>query len=303
MNIKRRDFVKLAGTGCVSLVAGNVAASENISSSEWDDAYGVLVDTTVCVGCRTCEKACNEVNKLSDQDESVFDDMSVFETHRRPTDKAYTVVNSVENPKKPGNPYYFKVQCMHCNHPVCVSACLVGALRKDKRGPVKYDAWKCMGCRYCLVSCPFQVPAYEYSKALGPEVRKCTFCFDRIINEGKKPACVEHCPTEALIFGKRRELIELAHSRIMKSPDRYVDHVYGEHEIGGTSWIYLAGTDFINTDLPKLDSRPFPELTESIQHGIFKNFIPPIALYGFLGLVMFSLRKKEQKKENNDVIS
>lgn len=303
MKIKRRDFVKLASTGCVSLIASNVVAKESISSSKWENAYGVLVDTTVCVGCRTCEWACNQVNNLTDQDRSAFDDKSVLKTHRRPTDVAYTVVNTVDNPDRPENPYYIKVQCMHCNNPVCVSACLVGALQKSEHGPVTYDAWKCMGCRYCLVSCPFQIPAYEYSNALTPEVRKCTFCFDRIIKEGKKPACVEHCPTEALTFGTRRELLELAHSKIKQNPDRYVNHVYGEHEIGGTSWMYLAGTDFIKTELPELESRPLPELTESIQHGIFKSFIPPIALYGFLGLIMFSLRKQEHKKEGNDDIS
>ena len=105
------------------------------------------------------------------------------------------------------------------------------------------------------------------------------------------------CPNEALTFGKREDLIDAAYSRIKNAPDRYVDHVYGEHEIGGTSWLYLAPVDFKYTELPRLDKRPMPELTETIQHGIFKSFVPPLALYGLLGLVMHSLNGEKESKE------
>jgi Fe-S-cluster-containing dehydrogenase component len=175
----------------------------------------------------------------------------------------------------------------------------VGALEKCEHGPVTYDTWKCIGCRYCLVACPYQVPAYEYNNALTPQVRKCTFCHERL-QKGQRPACVEICPAEALTFGKRRELIDLARSKIKKNPDLYVDHIYGEHEIGGSSWMYLASTDFVNTELPELGTDPIPSLTEHIQHGIFKSFIPPIALYGLLGLIMYSTRHKNEKQESED---
>ena len=157
-----------------------------------------------------------------------------------------------------------------------------------------------MGCRYCMVACPFQIPAYEYNNAFSPQVRKCSFCVKRITEEGKKPACVEICPNEALTFDTRRNLLDLAHGRIRQTPGKYIDHVYGEHEIGGTSWMYLASTDFANSELPKLDSEPIPEHTEPIQHGVFKSFVPPLALYGLLALAMHSLKRDDTKGEHHE---
>ncbi len=299
MAFSRRDLFKLAAASSVSVLAGKLEAKEDEFVIDCNQTYGVLVDTVVCIGCRKCEWACNNEHKLSTADQASFDDKSVFKQHRRPKDDAYTVVNEFRDPQS-DKPYTIKVQCMHCNHPACVSACIVGALKKNSSGSVDYDAWKCIGCRYCMVACPFQIPAYEYKEALKPRVMKCTFCAERL-QEGKRPACVSLCPNEALTFGTRQELIEVAKERIKSKPDKYFNHVYGETEVGGTSWMYLAPVDFINTELPKLMSRPIPELTESIQHGIFKSFVPPLALYGLLGLVMYSLREKEDDKEvDND---
>jgi formate dehydrogenase iron-sulfur subunit len=301
MKIGRRDFLKVASAGSVSLVAGNVKAESRDDGPGFDDALGVLVDTVVCIGCRNCERGCNQTHDyLIRRDASEFGDQSVFERHRRMTDEELTVVNSVEDPGQPGKKYYMKVQCMHCNDPACVSACLVSALRKSPEGPVTWDAWRCMGCRYCLIACPFDVPAYEFKDPLTPDVRKCDFCFERTVKEGKKPGCVEACPNEALTFGKRGDLLKLAYSKIKQHPDRYVNHVYGEHEAGGTSWLYLAGVDFTATELPSLDSKSIPEITESIQHNIFKAFVSPIALYGLLGLVMYTTRKGKTDKGDED---
>ncbi|PJA29768.1 MAG: 4Fe-4S ferredoxin [candidate division Zixibacteria bacterium CG_4_9_14_3_um_filter_46_8] len=302
MNISRRDLIKMAGVAGGILIGGDAKAENASFPPSTDDAPGVLMDTTICIGCRKCEWNCNQANKLSLEEMSVFEDKSVFKTHRRPTEKAFTTINVFENPENTEKPFYIKIQCMHCIKPACVSACIVGALQKSKEGPVTYDAAKCMGCRYCMVACPFQIPAYEYSDAFSPEVRKCGFCFDRITKEGKKPACVEICPNEALTFGKRKELVELAYSKIHQNPVRYFHHLYGEHEAGGTSWMYLSALDFAKTELPSLDSKPIPEFTEKIQHGIFKAFIPPIALYGLLGLIMYSFRASDDKEgERNDV--
>jgi formate dehydrogenase iron-sulfur subunit len=290
VKIKRRDFLKLAGAASVALTGNDATAAGHRDPKAFDSAFGVLVDTTICIGCRKCEWACNQANNLPTQNIKAFEDKSVFQIHRRPTAAAFTMVNVYPDVSAPENLRYLKVQCMHCNDPACVSACIVGAFRKNEKGPVTYDAWKCMGCRYCMVACPFQIPAYEYSNALDPQVRKCQFCRDRIIDQGRKPACVEICPNEALIFGTRHELLELAHERIKQMPKRYFDHIYGEHEVGGTSWMYLAPVDFSRTELPRLDDRPVPERTESIQHGIFKSFVPPIALYGLLALAMHSFK-------------
>lgn len=300
MDIKRRDFFKLTAVGSAALVTGSVQASENAVATDFSATVGVLVDTVACIACRKCEWACNDVNHLPTQELKAFDDKSVFEKHRRPDARAYTVVNRFAGRENPVKTYSMKVQCMHCNDPACASACIVGALQKTPEGPVAYDAWKCIGCRYCMVACPFQIPAYEYANALDPQVRKCTFCFERVTKEGKKPGCVGICPNEALTFGKRGDLIDLAHSRMNANPGRYVDHIYGEHEAGGTGWMYLSAVDFSNTELPKLSSDVIPHQTEAIQHGVFKSFVPPLALYGLLGLVMHSLRSDGKDTEARD---
>jgi len=187
---------------------------------------------------------------------------------------------------------------MHCDEPACVSSCIVDAYTKHPEGPVTWDSDKCIGCRYCMVACPFQVPAFEYSKALEPNIMKCDFCFDRT-KEGKLPACVEICPVEAITYGKREDLIAIAHDRIKRHPDKYIDHILGEHEVGGTSWLYLSGQDFTKLDFPILGEAPAPGVTESIQHGIFAYFVPPIALYALLGGVMWLNKDKGKPKEDH----
>ena len=298
MNIKRRDFFKVAALGTAAVTVGSPLGRAEVEETECEAALGVLVDTTVCIGCRKCELACDLANKTSERSRAEFDDMSVYDKHRRPDYYAYTVVNRFKDPNIANKNYTMKVQCMHCVDPACVSACIVGALRKDKRGPVIYDAWKCIGCRYCMVACPFQIPAYEYNNAINPQVKKCTFCLERTLEQGQPPACVAICPNEALTFGRRSDLIDAAYIRIKNDPDRYFNHLYGEYEIGGTSWMYLAPVDFKYTELPKLDSEPIPETTEKIQHGIFKSFVPPLALYGLLGLVMHSLNGEKEKDKD-----
>ncbi len=297
----RRKFLKFIAAGSALTIAKPAFSDDYHSRIDCDKAFGVLVDTTLCLGCRKCEWACNQANHLSDKLSTEFENEEVFKEHRRPQPNAYTVVNSFTIPEKHKHRFTIKVQCMHCNDPACVSACIVGALEKSPRGPVTYDPSKCIGCRYCLISCPFQVPAYEYGDPLSPKVRKCDFCFTRVVEEEKMPACVAVCPSGALRFGTRKELIEAAHTRMAAEPERYFQHLYGEHEVGGTSWMYLAPADFIYTELPELDTTPIPLHTESIQHGIFKSFIPPLLLYGLLGLIMHTLRKENgiQNNEND----
>ncbi len=298
MEQKRREFLKIIATGTSGLIGGSALSSES-SDVDTGSYFGVLVDTVNCIGCRKCEWACNQENQEEKLELSKFENREVFKTLRRFETDKYTVVNSYDNPKAPEEKSYMKVQCMHCNEPACVSACIVGALAKSENGAVSYDAWKCIGCRYCIVACPFQVPAYEYHDVLTPEVKKCTFCNHRL-KEGKVPACVEICPAEALTFGTRKELIELAYSRIKKNPDKYYPYIYGEKDIGGTSWMYLTGVDYKETQLPELPEEQIPELTESIQHGIFKSFIPPLALYGLLGLIMHTTRKNGNSEEGEN---
>jgi hypothetical protein len=136
-----------------------------------------------------------------------------------------------------------------------------------------------------MVACPFQVPAYEYNNALTPQVRKCTFCFD-FVKDGGLPACAQVCPREVITYGKKVDLIKLARWKIKNNPGKYVNHIYGEHEVGGTSWLYLSSEPFETVGFPALGTKAPPRLTESIQHGLFQYFAAPIILYAVLGGIM-----------------
>ena len=291
----RRQFLKLAvGTGAGIAVAGAAdlkATPKNVLSP---DRIGVLVDTTVCVGCRNCEWACKDAHNLPNSDILTYNDRSVFAKRRRPDDKALTVVNEYKNPKNELLPINVKVQCMHCDHPACVSACIVGAFTKNENGAVTWDGSKCIGCRYCMVACPFQVPTFEYQKAIEPNISKCDFCYPKT-SKGELPACVYICPVEALTFGKKTDLINVARERIEHMPDRYVKKIYGEKEVDGTAWMYMAAQDFAKLDFPKLPEKAAPGVSESIQHGIFAYFVPPVMFYSLLGLIMWMNKKKHDE--------
>jgi formate dehydrogenase iron-sulfur subunit len=281
--LTRRDVFAACGAAAAGVVAPAEAEPGQASAA---GAHAVLVDTTACIGCRKCEWACNQANGLPSAPVASFEDTSVFASMRRPDAARYTVVNRFPGASPDARPAFVKVQCMHCVDPACCSACLVGALEKRPDGAVTYDPSKCMGCRYCMVVCPFQVPAYEYGNAFAPQVRKCTFCHQRVAVEGKLPACVEICPPQCLTFGSRGELLAAAHERITSGGSRYVRQVYGEREVGGTSWLYLAGVGFPALGFPSLGDAAPPRLTETLQHGVFRDFVPPLALFGVLAAAM-----------------
>jgi len=298
--MKRRTAFSVAGTIVLGMGKINANAKQEKNDQNENEEYGCLIDATLCLGCRECEKACNRANGLSLQT-TEFSGNTVFETQRRPDADHFTVVNryskSPSRSQDERNESYIKTQCMHCKEPSCVSACIVGALQKNPHGPVVYDADRCIGCRYCLIACPFQILAYEYDDPVAPRVRKCNFCFERVA-EGRQPACVEACPREAIVFGKREELIELAKKKIREKPSRYVSHIYGEKEVGGTSWVYLTGRPAKELGFPALDEKAPSQLTESLQHGLFKYGLPPLAIYGVLGGIMrFTNRKNNVENE------
>jgi formate dehydrogenase iron-sulfur subunit len=291
--LNRRKFLK--SLGIVGATVSGIPAKKLLAKSQRElseDRMGVLVDTTVCIGCRRCEWACKKAHNLPAGDIESYSDESVFQQMRRPGNDGYTRVNRYDNVWDSNKPTNVKVQCMHCDKPACVSACIVGAFSKQENGAVIWDTDMCIGCRYCMVACPFQIPTFEYDKAIQPNIHKCDFCYDRT-KEGLLPACVEICPVEALIYGKRRDLIEVADKRIKLYPDRYINKIYGFTEVGGTSWMYLANTEFEKFEFPKLSDSPAPGVSESIQAGIFAYFVPPIALYSLLGGIMWITKNKE----------
>ncbi len=292
MKISRRRFLELSAAATAAGLAAPAKSQEHFSG--WPERYGMLTDTTLCIGtnCRKCEEACKRVNNLSRKNLNLSDN-GVFNRRRRTDPENYTVVNRFPNPKKPETPYFVKKQCMHCDEPACASACLVKAFKKTPEGPVIYNPEVCIGCRYCMVACPFGIPTYDYFDAYTPRVRKCTMCYDRI-KTGKIPACAEICPQEAIIFGKRKDLITLARERIRQHPERYHPHIFGEHEAGGTGWLLLTGVDSAKLDLPAdVGTAPYPELTRGFLSAVpLVLTIWPLMLMGF-----YKFSQGRQEKE------
>ena len=220
------------------------------------ERYAILTDTTLCTGCETCVQACKNTYSLGrDRNwrwKNKIDDLS--------STRFTTIV------RRPGS-RFVRQQCRHCLEPACVSACIVGALQKTPEGPVVYDSGRCMGCRYCMMACPYGIPRYSWEDAV-PLVRKCIMCHDRIV-EGGQPACTEACPYGATIFGTRAEMIETAVERMAAHPGRYYtapDHdeptLYGYDEVGGVSVLYLSDVslDFLGWR-PNLGTKALPALT------------------------------------------
>jgi ferredoxin len=184
---------------------------------------------------------------------------------------------------------------MHCVDPACVAACMLGALKKREFGIVSYDVDYCVGCRYCEVACPYGVPKFQWASA-APRIVKCELCRHRLA-KGQEPACTEVCPRKAVIFGKRADLLREAKRRLAESPDRYVPKIYGETDGGGTQVLYLSHVPFDKLGFPALGDAPAPDLARSVQHGVYKGFIAPLALYGALSLIAFRNRAPQTADE------
>jgi Fe-S-cluster-containing dehydrogenase component len=279
----RRDFLKTLGVmGAATLPLKGLRAEEPVADTE---LTGILVDTTRCVGCQTCEEACAEANNLP---EPALEDPSA---NRQPDTNQFSVITLHDTDV---GEVYVKKQCMHCNQPACASACLTKAMLKTEEGPVIWREDKCMGCRFCMISCPFDIPKFEYDSPV-PKIRKCTMCWSRL-KEGEQPACVENCPEEALTFGKRRDLIEEARVRIYNDPDSYVPHIYGEHEVGGTGYLYLSAVPFeqlgFRTDL---GTTPYPEFSKDFLYAVpvILTLWPPFLL---------ALNRATKKEEAEEII-
>ena len=262
--ISRRDLLKglgmsaAAGLGAHMLRPGNRPAEASQGGSQ--EGCGILVDLSRCVGCNSCALACKYANQLPDAE-------------MPPTglsSDTYTFVEDVTVTMPDGSVQvrHVKRQCMHCLNAACVSACPAAAMYSSGEGPVVYRANRCLGCRYCEVGCPFGIPRFNWDEGLTAKINKCWLCYDRL-KQGEQPACVSACPTGALRFGTRSRLLADAHALIATQSERYVDHVFGEHEVGGTSMLYVSDVPFEDLGFPAdLPLTAPPEETEKIMTAL-----------------------------------
>lgn len=234
----------------------------------------LLIDLTLCVGCGACQTACKEANNLPAEEEKKLS----------PT--AYTALEEHDG-------IFVRRMCQHCEEPTCASVCPVGAFTKTPEGPVLYDVDKCIGCRYCMQACPFQVPRYDWTSR-APRIHKCTFCYERIKN-GQQTACAEACPTGATKFGNRDDLIAEALERIKAEPGKYVERIYGQREVGGTSMLYLSPVPFEQLGFKtNLQETALPQLTWNVL-----SKIPNIVTVGGVALfgVWWITNRREEVKQ------
>jgi len=282
MGLSRRAALQgmLLGGASVACAATASAAERPEPPS---DAVGLLYDTTLCIGCKACVVACQDANGLP------RDTAGIDAKYDAPVDLSAKTKNVIKLYVEDGKRSFVKVQCMHCVDPACTSACMLGALQKREHGIVSYDPALCVGCRYCEVACPYNVPRFEFAKAT-PKIVKCELCRTRLA-EGREPACSEVCPRKAVIFGKRSDLLDEAKRRLAASPGKYVPKVFGETDGGGTQVLYLSHVPFEKLGFPTLGDESTPSLLRSIQHSVYRGFAAPAALYAVLGMVMLRNRR------------
>ncbi|MCP4675097.1 MAG: 4Fe-4S dicluster domain-containing protein [Deltaproteobacteria bacterium] len=233
----------------------------------------ILTDVTKCIGCEKCVDACQEANNLPTE--------KPWRWLKKITDLSSARFTTLVKMNSGNGNSFVRRQCRHCLEPACVEACIVGALKKTPEGAVVYDSDICIGCRYCMIACPWEIPRYSWEESV-PYVQKCHMCYERVTNDGKAPACVEACPTKATIFGERDELLAEAKRRIGAHPDKYIQKIWGEHEVGGTSVLYISDVDINLTDLEKpiSDKTPMPSRTFKVLGHMPSVFVGMAAAMG-----------------------
>ena len=293
METNRRNLFRILGAAATAAVAAEPAKAMETQKAP-ADAVGILYDATRCIGCKACMAACKEVNQLLVDPASsggMYDDPVTLSAYCKTVIKAEF---------KEGANSYMKSSCMHCIDPACVGACMIGALKKREHGIVTWDGSRCIGCRYCAVACPFDVPKFEWASAF-PKLVKCEMC-SHLVAKGELPGCARACPRQATVFGKYTDLLKDAHARIQSEPDRYYPKVYGEHDGGGTQVLYLskAEVSFQDLGLPALGDDPVPRMEQQVQEGIYRGFIAPLSLYAGMSIVLWKRRRDAAADQKED---
>jgi len=343
VSINRRRFLKGLAAGAAGLSAGAVMgpAAARPPRELAPDAVGILYDATQCIGCKACEVACKEANDLPPVDnpaldqaygvEGIWDAADDLNSRTVNKIKAYpgrdaiaasradvVLAEPTPDQREHCGMSFVKRSCMHCVDPDCISACPVSALTKDPQtGIVQYNPDACIGCRYCQLACPFNVPKFEYDKTF-PKIVKCQMCAERV-EAGGIPACCDACPTGASLFGRVEDLRAEGHRRLAAAPGssltypihaldsgdskvatvpEYVQHMYGETETGGTQNLLLADVPFDKLGLPQLGDESRARLSETIQHTLYGGMIAPTLLLG--GLIYAVYRNSREERIDDD---
>jgi Fe-S-cluster-containing dehydrogenase component len=294
MTIGRRALLKgLLGAGAAgaACAAGATSAAADVPPPG-QALVGMLYDTTRCIGCKTCVVACREANGLPPDRADIAGG-----TYDAPAGLDAATKNVIQLYEGDGQTSYMKSQCMHCVDPACCGACMLGALTKRQGGVVTWDGTKCVGCRYCQMACPFNVPKFEWT-SLNPRIVKCELCLHRLL-EGKGPACCEVCPRAAVVYGRRDELLAEARRRQAEHPGRYVETIYGEHDGGGTQVLYLSHVPFQALGLPDLPDESPAARARRINHLMLRGVLAPLAVL-LAGIGYVNQRRRLQAQDRGE---
>lgn len=303
--MKRRDFLKAAAGATALCGTGLAEARPNLEPAP--EAVGMLYDSTLCIGCKACVTACKQTNGMPpviDGEADMYDSARDLSASTLNVIKVYKDGNAATKDAVKDGFAFEKRSCMHCVDPGCVSVCPVTAMRRDpKTGIVSYHADACIGCRNCTVGCPYNVPQFEYGKPFG-QIRKCQMCNQagvEKIDKGGMTSCAQVCPTGATLFGPREALMAEAKRRLSFKPGetynyprgdvrrpyshhekalpRYLQHVWGEKEAGGTNVLHIGAIPFDKLGMPPLGERSAVSIAEGVQHTLYNYFaLPAVAL-------------------------
>ena len=318
MKMKRRDFLKGAAGGLALLTLDSKVVDARTVEALPPNALGILYDSTLCVGCNACMASCKKANSMIPEmtgEQEIWDNPQDLSASTLNIIKKFSSGTGAHKDQEEDGYAFIKRQCLHCVDPSCVTACPVTALAKDNdTGIVTYDKNACIGCRYCQVACPYNIPKFEWDDPY-PEIVKCELC-SHLIAKGEISACCSVCPTGASLFGPVAELLNETRRRLQMKPGKlykfpvysidsgkwhelnapkYQQHVYGQDELGGTQVMYMAAVPFEKLGLPSFPKQSFVSMASGIQYAIYKGMVYPLVVLA--GLIFMANKNKKSNEE------